>query len=284
MVLKTGKTLDEKQGFSLIWIVYLRVNLLFLITNLNSKHMKTIFTCKHFIVMALVLLGLAACTNPIQKEILPLSTDLKMVEVDQDFVTMMDSKIEKANKESIVVDSLAMTIDSNHNKGIVTDYVCENIPMPTLLKDLNRNEIYTSNVSVTTNASLQAYGFSGTMGKKDKLIIAYLTKFKDYTCGNTTKRAQVGLKLYVHASDLKIKVNSPSLPVIAAAVELGLAKAEYKFETYGINPDNIYTKLPSAEFTVDTYSKVISSYDNIVHSLKDSTEIDPIITDIPKIK
>ena len=45
---------------------------------------------------------------------------------------------------------------------------------------------------------------------------------------------------------------------------------------------NVYQKLPSAQFTVDTYSKVISAYDNILYSLKDSTEIDPIITDIPK--
>ncbi|MCB9345176.1 MAG: hypothetical protein H6576_15915, partial [Lewinellaceae bacterium] len=106
--------------------------------------------------------------------------------------------------------------------------------------------------------------------------------YKDYNCDGTSKRAQVGLKLYVHASDLKIKVSAPSLGVIAAAAELGLAKAEYKFETFGINPDNFYTNLPSAQFSVDTYAKVISAYDNIIHSLNDSTEIDPIITEIPQ--
>ena len=72
--------------------------------------------------------------------------------------------------------------------------------------------------------------------------------------------------------------------IIAAATELGLAKAEYRFETFGINPDNFYTNLPSAQFTVDTYSKVISSYDNIIHSLDGSTAIDPIITSVPKVQ
>lgn len=174
-------------------------------------------------------------------------------------------------------------------KGIIgllnePHYVCGSIEVPKYLKELNRNEIYASNVSVNVNASLQAYGFSGTMGKKDVVIVAYLTKFKDYTCEGDTKRAQVGLKLYVHASDLKVKVASPSLGIIAAATELGLAKAEYRFETFGINPDHFYTNLPSAQFTVDTYSKVISAYDNIVHSLNDSTAIDPIVTEVPKGK
>jgi hypothetical protein len=161
-------------------------------------------------------------------------------------------------------------------------YVCGSIEVPKYLKELNRNEIYASNVSLNLNASLQAYGFSGTMGKKDVVIVAYLTKFKDYTCDSVIKRAQVGLKLYVHASDIKVKVASPSLGIIAAATELGLAKAEYRFETFGINPDHFYTNLPSAQFTVDTYSKVISAYDNIVHSLNDSTAIDPIVTEVSK--
>ncbi|MCB0524158.1 MAG: hypothetical protein R3A50_07070 [Saprospiraceae bacterium] len=164
----------------------------------------------------------------------------------------------------------------------LAQYVCGSIETPKILKDLNRNVIYSSNISLDVNASLSAYGFSGTMGKKDVLIAAYLIKYKDYNCDGTSKRAQVGLKLYVHASDLKIKVSAPSLGVIAAAAELGLAKAEYKFETFGINPDNFYTNLPSAQFSVDTYAKVISAYDNIIHSLNDSTEIDPIITEIPQ--
>lgn len=205
--------------------------------------------------------------EPKTLEVKEVENNLKTIETKQETFKMLENGI---NSKSF-----------KRNNSLL-QYVCGTVEIPKTLKELNRNEIYASNVSLQVNASLQAYGFSGTMGKKDVLILAYLTKFKDYTCEGKTKRVQVGLKLYVHASELKIKVASPSLAVIAAAAELGLAKAEYKFETFGINPDDIYTKLPSAQFTVDTYSKVISAYDNIVHSLKDSTEIDPIITDLPK--
>lgn len=182
-----------------------------------------------------------------------------------------------------IVDKIGLVMDSSQSSN-PTAMVCGSIPLPKYLKDLNQNDIYTSNISLAMNTSLQAYGFSGSMGKKDILIVAYLTKFKDYNCGGAQKRASVGVKLFVHASELKIKANSPTLPMIAAAVELGLAKAEYRFRTFGINPDDFYSNLPSAYFTVDTYSKVISAYDNIVHSLKDSTEIDPIISDPPTAK
>lgn len=231
---------------------------------------KTVFNS--VTISAILLTGLifSGC-EPKTIEIKEVTPSLKMTEVDQSTFNMMEESI---NSKSIKLDTV----------GVAPQYVCGTIEVPKILKDLNRNEIYASNVSLDVNASLSAYGFSGSMGKKDALVIAYLTKFKDYTCAGTTKRVQVGLKLYVHASDLKVKVASPSLGVIAAATELGLAKAEYRFETFGVNPDDFYTKLPSAQFKVDTYAKIISAYDNIVHSLKDSTLIDPIITDLPKQK
>src|SRR6202012_5507165 len=96
----------------------------------------------------------------------------------------------------------------------------------------------------------------------------------------TTRRVMAGIRLYVHASNLKISFKSPTLPQIAAAVELNLGKAEYRFQLLGLKAPNIYSQLPSAAFDVDTYSKVISSYDNIVHSLTDNTAIDPIIATV----
>lgn len=233
---------------------------------------KANFKTKIIAVIALTGLLFVGC-EPKTIEVKNVEPNIKTIDAEQGIYEIMENGINSKNFKN-----------KSDTLSIVHQYVCGSIEIPKILKELNRNEIYASNVSLEVNASLQAYGFSGTMGKKDVLILAYLTKFKDYTCESETKRVQVGLKLYVHASDLKVKVASPSLGVIAAATELGLAKAEYKFETFGINPDDFYTKLPSAQFTVDTYSRVISAYDNIVHSLKDSTEIDPIITDIPKQK
>lgn len=164
---------------------------------------------------------------------------------------------------------------------VANQFVCGNTPMPTLLKELNQNDVYSSTISLYTNASLSAYGFAGNMGKKDVLISSYFIKFKDYPCGNNkTKKILVGIRLYVHATDLKVKVNSPSIGVIAAAAELGLAKSEYRLRTFGLNPSDFNLSLPSATFDVDSYSKVISAYDKIVHSLNDNTPIDPIVEEI----
>lgn len=205
---------------------------------------------------------LAGCSTLIQVPQTP--SDLSSSKVDLEFIKLIEP----------LLDSTKMPV--------TPEVVCGNIPIPRYLKELNMNDVFTSNVSLSVNSSLDAYGFSGTMGKRDILIVSYLTKYKNYNCGNDTKRALVGIKLFVHASEVKIKASSPTLPMIAAAVELGLAKAEYRFQTFGINPDDFYARLPSAQFTVDTYSKVISSYDIIIHSLKDSTEIDPVISNLPK--
>jgi len=223
-------------------------------------------------VLAMTGLLFVGC-GPKAIEIKEVAPHLKTIDVNQRVFEMMEASI----------NSKKLTNKSDTTSDL-PQFICGTIKIPKFLKDLNRNEIYASNVTLQVNTSLKAYGFSGTMGKKDVLIIAYFTRFKDFNCDGKSKRVQVGLKLYVHASDLKVKVSSPSLAVISAATELGLAKAEYKFETFGINLDDFYAKLPSAQFTVDTYSKVISAYDNILNSLNDSTEIDPIITDVPKLK
>ena len=241
--------------------------------NLKTSKMKKItFITALIVVTALTGILFSACetkTTEVREE----KSNLKITESEQGIFEIMEPKIsEKKNVNKMM------------KSASIPEFICGTIQIPKILKELNRNDIYASNIKLEVNASLQAYGFTGSVGKKDVLLLAYLTRYKDYTCGNTTKRVQVGLKLYVHASDLKVKVASPSLAVIAAVTELGLAKAEYWFETFGISPDNFYANLPSAQFTVDTYSKVISAYDNIIHSLKDSTEIDPIITDVPILK
>lgn len=154
-------------------------------------------------------------------------------------------------------------------------------PFPKKLGDLNELDIYTSNITMTVGTSLSAYGFNGNFNSKDVLIAAYLVKHKDYDCANNSKkRAMAGIRIYVHASDFGLKLSSPGLAQIAAAVQLDCAKAEYHFEIFGLSPNDLYTKLPSAAFDVDTYSKVIAAYDEIVHSLKDDTAIDPIIGDV----
>lgn len=225
------------------------------------------FRVKGIYVIVLIGLLFTGC-DPKTIEIKEVEPQLKIRKMEQSSIQKMEQGIN--------------SIEINYGaKSNTSQYVCGTIEIPKILKDLNRNEVFASNVSLDANASLSAYGFTGKMGKKDVLIVAYLTKYKDYNCNGVSKRVQVGLKLYVHASDFRVKISSPSLGVIAAATELGLAKAEYKFETFGLNPDDIYTKLPSAQFTVDTYAKVITAYDNIIHSLKDSTSIDPIIMDLP---
>lgn len=101
-------------------------------------------------------------------------------------------------------------------------------------------------------------------------------KFKEYKCGDKTIIASVGINLYVHATDLQVKISSPSLVNISAAAELGLAKTQYRIKTFGINPNNFYSNIPSAQFNTETYTKVIGNYDKIVNSLSDSTKIDPL--------
>jgi hypothetical protein len=179
------------------------------------------------------------------------------------------------------LDTARVAVDKVIKNAKSIKSVCGDTPMPTILKDLNQNDVFSSNITLSVNSSLSAYGFSGTMGKKDILVSSYFIKFKDYPCGDgTTKKVLVGMRLYVHASDLKVKISSPSIGTIAAAAELGLAKSEYRLRTFGLNPTDFYLSLPGSTFDVDNYSKVISAYDKILHSLSDNTPIDPIIEDV----
>jgi hypothetical protein len=170
--------------------------------------------------------------------------------------------------------------DTATNTAKMKGNICPNVLAPKTLGELNLKDVFSSNVSVSVGASLSSFGFSGSMGRKDVMVASYFVAYKDYSCGPTTKRALVGIRLYVHASDLKVKVATPTLPQISAAVELGLAKAEYRIQLIGIDPPNFYSNLPSASFDVDTYSKVISSYDQIISSLSSTTAIDPLIATV----
>jgi len=154
------------------------------------------------------------------------------------------------------------------------------VTVPTTLAALNQIDKASSNLTVTVGSNLSAFGFTGTFNSKDIMISTYMILYKDFT-DDCSKRAMVGIRLYVHASEMDIKLSSPTIQQVAAAVQLNCGKAEYKMQIFGMSaPTSWFKDLPLTEFNVDTISKITSAFDSIVGSLTRDTPIDPVIADI----
>ena len=156
-------------------------------------------------------------------------------------------------------------------------------PIPKFLGELNEIDKSSSIVTKTTGIDLSLWGISAGLGRKDVLIISNFITYKDYECNGGKKRVSVGMQIYIHAISKTYKVKTADIKKLAAAVELGYASADYHLHIFGLtNANDIYKNLPGTNFDVDSYSKIVSSFDGLVSSLSSKLKIDPIVNDFQK--
>jgi hypothetical protein len=149
-------------------------------------------------------------------------------------------------------------------------------PFPTSLKDLNELRRNVSVISNIKNIDLTLFGVSGKLGKRDILVVSDFIKYKVYSCDGKKRRIAVGMRLFLHVSDMTSKISVTNLAQLSAAVELNKAKANYEVYIFGLDDNGMYKNLPSSSFNVDAYSKITSSFDNLFMGLSGDTRIDPI--------
>jgi hypothetical protein len=141
------------------------------------------------------------------------------------------------------------------------------VPLEVAEDPFSSFQVVTGNLSVSTAAKLNiASIFGGSVNYNDKAYYfdaaAYTDKLKEGVLGDTVvfaTRWGVGLRIALRVSDIKTEL-SGNFGAVAAAVELGAAKARYEIRGLGLGIDGLVIVLDSlstlADFNYDTYYKV----------------------------
>jgi hypothetical protein len=153
--------------------------------------------------------------------------------------------------------------------------------VPSKLSDLNQTDRYVTNVTGSVSSDLQLPGLRTKLDKKEVLVISDFMKYKNFICDGMNKRVAVGMRIYIRVKNYDFK-NGVNLPRLAASVELGHGTATCWTHLYGVESDNMYANLAPTTFGVDTYSRVINAFDDIIHGLRGDMKIDPLIFESPK--
>jgi hypothetical protein len=152
--------------------------------------------------------------------------------------------------------------------------------MPQKIGDLNSGAGF--NVYKFTSdkeASAKAFGFEGSIGKKELLVIEDYVRYKNVTCNGQVKKFGIGLRCFIHISSIKGKL-AGSLTGIAASVELAKAQGQFNLASLGFGfGGDVVGELPTqGSYDVDNFGNLAVVFNNLLKTLKDSSNIniDPV--------
>lgn len=136
------------------------------------------------------------------------------------------------------------------------------------------------------NASAKLFGFKGNIGKKEILIIKEYIRTGSVYCKNGVKTYTIGLRCYVHVTEIKGKASFDKLSAIAANAELGNLSARYSLQAVGFPFDGrvLVSGLDTnGEYDVDNFGKINTVFASILNTLNDDNPmiIDPVLAVTP---
>lgn len=153
---------------------------------------------------------------------------------------------------------------------------------PTTIAALNSGvDFFYHKFDSNTSAGATAMGFTGSIGRKEAVIIQDYVRYKTINCDGNQKKVGIGLRSYIHIKSFRGKIEG-TLPQVAANVELGRAKASYSIKSLGfpIEGEILANGMGTqGEYTVENFSKLAVVHSNILRLLNTNStmEIDPVL-------
>ena len=195
----------------------------------------------------------------------------------------------KEPTKSQVVNYLAVTGQSttaNMLDALSTANPLDCAALPTKISDLNSGsgfEYY--KFSSEQSAEAKAFGFGGTISKKELLIIRDYVRYKLVTCGTGEKKIGIGLRCFIHVKKLKGSL-SATLANIAGSVQLDRGNAMFSLKSmgFGIGGDIIAEGLSGqGDFNVENFANLEVTFNNVLKTLKDSSTLSISPVELPKL-
>jgi hypothetical protein len=152
--------------------------------------------------------------------------------------------------------------------------------MPKKIEDLNSGAGFNLYKFTSDNqATAKAFGFDGSIGKNELLVIQDYVRYKNVTCNNQLKKFGIGLRCFIHVKSLKGKL-AATLPGIAASVELSRAQGQFNLAALGFafGGDSISDLPTQGEYNVNNFGNLAIVFNNVLKTLKDggNVKIDPV--------
>jgi hypothetical protein len=218
--------------------------------------------------------------NPNEKD----STDVKTEELsDADFDQSVQQLDAKATQDTSIHYTKAT---GQGQKSLATlvmpeDALTNCTGLPGKIEDLNSGSGFSIYKFTSSNsASAKAFGFEGSIGKKELLIIQDYVRFKNVTCNGETKKLGIGLRCFIHVKGIKGKLGG-ALSSVAASVELDRASGEFNIVSlgFGIGGDVVGDLPTQGEYNVDNFGNLAIVFNNVLKTLKDkgNVVIDPVV-------
>lgn len=130
-----------------------------------------------------------------------------------------------------------------------------------------------------SEASAKAFGFEGSIGKKELLVIEDYVRYRNVECNGVIKKVGIGLRCFVHVKSIKGKLGG-TLASIAASVELAKASGEFNIVSlgFGIGGDVIGDIPTQGEYDVTNFGNLAIVFNNVLKTLKNGGDviIDPV--------
>jgi hypothetical protein len=152
--------------------------------------------------------------------------------------------------------------------------------IPTRIADLiSGTDYFYYKFDKDNSAGASAMGFTGSIGKKELLIVRDFVRYKKLACQEGSKYVGIGLRLFIHIKSFKGKIGG-SLSNIAANVELNNASATFSIKSLGfaIEGDVIADVISEADYTVENFAKLAVLHSYVLKTLKSDNPmiVDPV--------
>ncbi|WP_288244469.1 hypothetical protein [uncultured Chryseobacterium sp.] len=195
---------------------------------------------------------------------------------DEDFKSLVNSVKAKDIPADKIVKYETLANKSMNTTANVPELLTENKPectnLPTTIAQLNSGagfEMYKFTSDAAAEAT--AMGFTGSIGKKELLIIQDYRRYKIVNCDGIQKKIGIGLRCFIHVKQIKAKFGG-SLPNIAASAQLDMASATFSLKSlgFGMNGSLIADGLGSqGDYNVDNFGKLAVTFNNVLKALDD---------------
>lgn len=186
-------------------------------------------------------------------------------------------------------ESVAGKGSTEESNGVILKVLTNALPngctsLPTTIGELNSGgRLSILKFDHNMNADAKAFGFSGSIDKKELLFIQDFKSYKVVNCEGTDKKIGIGLRCFIHVKARKGKIGYSRLPLVAANVEMNNAEASFYLEWLGFGMDGniIEAGLPTnGDYNVDNFGKLTIVFNNVLKLLnsKNSTiSINPVV-------
>jgi hypothetical protein len=176
----------------------------------------------------------------------------------------------------------SQAIDTSAGESILKKIAANDIIVPSSINDLFNEDVFTSQLSINVATQLKIPFGASDNSLSRKIFIQEYAKFKDINVDEKYVRWGVSIRWIINIKIINTSAEISSLPMVAAAAQVGYINATARFQVVGLNSSKITSLIPApAELNIETYMEMKNAFSSIKALIHDSsTSVKPQILSV----